>query len=165
VRGASAHSHEKKMKNGLLLFLILLSLILSACSEKGTAEPVVVHVFRDSAAEEINSALLALGAKQLRTSDGRPIMIATTELKYADGLEILGRHDHPDLIIFNSPEDGKRTNIDVPSQSALQLSTKRFYLVIPPWISGNQRETAELVLAEFRRELRRADAAASSPSH
>jgi hypothetical protein len=156
---------RKKMKNGLLLFLILLSLSLSACSEKATPEPVVVHIFRDRAAAEINSALLAIGAKQLRTPNGQPIMIATTEVKYADGLEILGRHDHPDLIIFNSPEDGKRTNIDVPPQSAVQVSTKRFYLVIPSWVSGEQRETAELVLAEFRRELRRADAAASSPSH
>jgi hypothetical protein len=154
------------MKKALLLFLTLLSLSLSACSKKAIPEPVVVHVFRDGAAAEINSALLALGAKQLRTSNGQPIMIATTEVKnYADGLEILGRQDHPDLIIFNSPEDGKRTNIDVLPQSAVQLSTKRFYLVISPWVSGEQRETAELVLAEFRRELQRADAAAPPPSH
>jgi hypothetical protein len=153
------------MKNGLLLFLILLSLSLSACSEKATPEPVVVHVFRDRAAAEINSALLAIGAKQLRTPNGQPIMIATTEVKYSDGLEILGRHDHPDLIIFNSPEDGKRTNIDVPPQSAVQVSTKRFYLVIPSWVSGEQRETAELVFSEFRRELQRVDAAAPPPSH
>jgi hypothetical protein len=37
------------MKNGLLLFLTLLSLILSACSETGRPQPVVVYVFRDGA--------------------------------------------------------------------------------------------------------------------
>ncbi len=156
----SAYPHAEKMKQGLLLWLIFLALILSACYEKRTPEPVVVHVFRDRTAAEINSALLALGAKQLSTSNGRPIMIATTEVSYPHGLEILGRQDHPDLVIFDSPEDAQRTKIDVPPQSAVELSTKRFYLVIPSWVSGEQRETAEQVLAEFRRELQRAGAGA-----
>jgi hypothetical protein len=130
VKGASAYSHKKKMKNGLLLFLTLLSLILSACSEKSAPEPVVVHLFRDRAAGEINSALLALGAKQLRSSDGRPIMIATTEVKnYADGLEILGRQDHPDLIILNSADDAPvdQRNSLVPVESA----TRKYFASIP----------------------------------
>jgi len=153
------------MKKGLLLLLIFLALILSACDEKRTPEPVVVHVFRDRTAAEINSTLLALGAKQLSTSNGRPITIATTEVSYPHGLEILGRQDHPDLVIFDSPEDGQRTKIDVPPESAVDLSTKQFYLVSPSWVSGEQREAAEQVLAEFGRELRRASAGAPGVSH
>jgi hypothetical protein len=151
VQGASAHSQKKKMKNGLLLFLTLLSLILSACSEKGTPEPVVVHVFRDRAAAEINSALLALGAKQLRTSDGRPIMIATTEVNYADGLEILGRQDHPDLIILNSADDAPvdQRNSLVPVESA----TRKYFASIPMWSGAEEQTAAKVVLSTMQAYL------------
>ena len=140
------------MKNGLLLCLTLLSLILSACSEKGTPEPVVVHVFRDRAAGEINSALLALGAKQLRTSDGRPIMIATTEVKnYADGLEILGRQDHPDLIILNSADDAPvdQRNSLVPAESA----TSKYFASVPTWSGAEEQTAAKVVLSTMQAYL------------
>jgi hypothetical protein len=152
VQGASAQSHQKKMKNGLLLFLTLFSLILSACSEKGRLEPVVVHVFRDGAAGEINSALLALGAKQLRTSDGRPIMIATTEVKnYADGLEILGRQDHPDLIILNSADDAPvdQRNSLVPVESA----TRKYFASVPTWSEVEEQTAAKVVLSTMQAYL------------
>jgi hypothetical protein len=155
------------MRKASLMTLASMSLILCACSEKRAPEPIVVHVFRDPAAVEIDSALLALGAKQLRTSHGRPIIIATLEPKsYADGLEmILGRQAHPDLVILNSSEDGKRAKIDVPPQSAVEVSTKRFYLVITNWASGEEREASELVLPEFRLELQKAGAAVPVGSH
>jgi hypothetical protein len=139
------------MKNGLLLFLTILSLILSACSEKGTTEPVIVHVFRDRAAGEINSALLALGAKQLRTSDGRPIMIATTEVNYADGLEILGRQDHPDLIILNSADDAPVDQRD--SLVPVESTTRKYFVGVTTWSQGEEETAAKVVLSAMRAYL------------
>ncbi len=66
---------------------------------------------------------------------------------------MLGRRYHPELIIFNSPEDGEKAKAEIPPQSILEVSRKRYYLVIPPWVTGEEREVAQVVLAGFRQEL------------
>jgi|ERR1700680_1556430 len=92
-------------------------------------EPVVIHVFRDPAATEIESALLAVGARHLRSIHGQAVMIATIEPEsYAEGLEALGHQYHPELVIFDSPEDGEKMKIEAPPQSVVQVGTKQFYL-------------------------------------
>jgi hypothetical protein len=80
-------------------------------------------------------------------------MIATLEPRtYADGLEHLANKGCQ-LIIFNSLEDGEKMNIEIPPHSLLEISTKRYYLVVPNWVAGEEREAAQIVSAEFRREL------------
>lgn len=154
------------MRNLFLVSLSALIFILSSCSAERAPEPVVVHVFRDPAATEIQSALLALGARRLKTPLGRPVIIATYEPKsYARGLETLGHREHPDLVVFNSPEDARGTNISVPPQSAVEVGGKGFCLVIPPWVSGEQREIAGLVLGELRRELQTSSATTPGNAH
>jgi hypothetical protein len=143
-----------------MALLTILALLSSACSRQTELEPVVIHVYRDPGATEIESALVSLGARQLRNSHGQAVMIATIELKsYADGLEALGHQYHPELVIFDSLEDGKKVKVEVPPQSMVQAGAKRFYFVIPSWVPGEQRQAAELVLDEFRRELQKAGAA------
>ncbi len=157
---------EEKMKITSIASLTLLALLSSACSDQTEPQPVVISVFRDPAATEIEKALLAIGAKQLRSGRDQPIMIATEEPKsYSEGLEDLGHHFHSDLVIFNSSEDGKKIKVEVPPQSALQVGTKQFYLVIPSWVPGQRRQTAELVLTELRNELQRAAQPATGPPH
>jgi len=154
------------MKRLLLVSLSALTSILWSCSAQRAPEPAVVRVFRDPTAAEVQSALLTLGARRLKTSLGRPIIIATYEPEsYARGLETLGRREHPDLIVFNSPEDARRTNTGVPPHSAVEVGGKGFCLVIPPWVSGEQREIAELVLGELRRELQTPGATAPGNAH
>jgi len=145
---------EEKMKIVLVGSLTLLALLSSACSDKAEPEPISIRLFRDPAATDIERALLAVDAKQLRSARGQPVMIATIEPRsYAEGLEHLGHHYHPELIIFNSPEDGRRVKVEVPLQSVVQVGTKQFYLVISPWVTEEKRQTAELVLNELRKEL------------
>jgi len=133
-----------------------LSMFSGACSDKGKPEPIVVHVFRDPESAELESATLALGRGQLRTSHGHRIMIATMVPKsYADGLKLLGSGVNSELIIFNSLEDGEKTKVEVPPQSILEVSRKRYYLVIPAWVTGEDREAAQLVMVGFGQELSR----------
>jgi hypothetical protein len=145
---------EEKMKIIPIVRLTLLTLVSSGCSHRREPEPIVIHILRDRAATEIETALLAVGAKQLKSSSGQPVMIATIEPKsYAEGLESLGHLYHPELVIFNSLEDGKRTKVEVSPQSAVRVASRQFYLVIPSWVPREQRQTAELVLVEVRKEL------------
>jgi hypothetical protein len=142
------------MKITLIAFLISLLMFSGACSVKNEPEPIVVGVFRNPDAAELEKAILAVGYRQLRTSHGRPIVIATYEPKsYADELTMLGRRYHPELIIFNSPEDGEKAKVEIPPQSSLEVSRKRYYLVIPAWVTGEDREAAQLVMAGLRQEL------------
>jgi hypothetical protein len=152
------------MKVGLLASLALLALLSSACSNE--AEPIVIRLFRDPSATEIERALRAVDTKQLRSARGQPVIIATIEPRsYAEGLEHLGYHYHPELIIFNSPEDGKKVKVEIPVKSVVQIGAKQFYLVIPPWVPEERRQTAELVLTELRRELQRTSQPVTGPLH
>jgi hypothetical protein len=154
------------MKITPIASLTLLALLSSACFHQTEPEPVVIHVFRDPAATEVESALLAVGARPLRSTHGQAVMIATIEPKsYAEGLEGLGHQYHPELVIFDSLEDGRKIKVEVPPQSVVQVGTKQFYPVIPSWVPGEQRETTELVLAEFRKELQKVSATAHGASH
>lgn len=135
---------------------------LVACSGN-TDEPVVVHVFRDRDVIAIDSALLQAGAKQL-TVAGRPILIATLEHKsYADGLAVLGQRTRPQVIFFNSRADCERLNIYLGRDSAVNVSGQTYYLVIPPWAEGKERQAAEVVVASLRQELSKAPSTA--PTH
>ena len=89
----------------------------------------------------------------MRTSQGHPIMIATLESRtYADGLENI-TSKCCQLIIFNSLEDAEKTKLEILPQSLLEVSTKRYYLVVPNWVTGEEREAAQIVSANFRREF------------
>lgn len=117
---------------------------------------IVVHVFRDRSAAEINDALLAAGKMQLALAD-KPIVIATVEYaSYSEALADLGqRTTRPEVIFFNSVADGNRLNIDLTPQDALKISGKMYYVRIPPWTTGEEHQAAEVVLASLRQELRR----------
>src|ERR1700674_5151205 len=142
------------MKITLIAFLISLLMFSDSCSNKHQPEPIVVHVFRDPESVELESATLALGRRQLRTSHGHMIMIAVMVPKnYADGLRLLGSGVNSELIIFNSLEDGEKTKVEVLPQSLLEVSRKRYYLVIPEWVAGEAREAAQVVQGGFRQEL------------
>jgi hypothetical protein len=150
---------EKEMKMTLLTLLTFLGGLSCGCFKRSAPEPIVVHVFRDPAAAEIDLALRATGKMQLKTWKGKPILVATMETtSYAEGLTILGHQAHPEIVFLASLEDGARAEIDIPPQSAVQVSRNRFYLVIPSWASGEQREAAELVVAAVRQELQKAGA-------
>ncbi|MDR3713961.1 MAG: hypothetical protein P4L51_14155 [Puia sp.] len=136
------------------MLLISLCGLSCACSNKSATEPIVVHVFRDPKAIGIDSALHAVGQMQLKTSRGKPILIATMEPNsYEEGLTLLGHQAHPELVFFSSLDDGAKSKTDIPPQSAVEVSAKPYYLVIPPWASGEQREAAELVLGALRQEV------------
>lgn len=142
------------MRITLIAFMTSLLVLCGGCSVKNEPDPIVVSVFRDPDAAELEKAILAVGFRQLRTSHGRPIVIATYEPKsYADDLMMLGRRYHPQLIIFNSLEDGEKAKLEIPPQGILEVSRKRYYLVIPAWVTGEDREAAQLVMAGFRLEL------------
>lgn len=137
-----------------LMLLTSLCGLSCACSNKRAAEPIVVHVFRDPKAVGIDLALHAIGQDQLKTSLGKPILIATMEPNsYEEGLTLLGHQTHPELVFFSSLDDGPKTKTDIPPGSAVEISMKPYYLVIPSWASGEQREAAELVLLALRREV------------
>lgn len=93
-------------------------------------------------------------------------MIATIEPKsYTEGLGALGHQYHPELVIFDSLQDGERTNIAVPPQSSVQVGARQFYLVIPSWVPREQRQTAEQVLGEIRMELQKSTQQTADPAH
>jgi len=144
------------MKIKLLALLTLLPSLFSGCSHRGEPQPVVIHVLRDPAAVEIETAILAVGAKQLRSASGQPVIVATIEPKdYAEGLESLGHYSHPELVIFNSLEDGQRTKVEVPSQSPVRVAGRQLYLVVPSWVPKEKLQAAELVRSEIFKELQK----------
>lgn len=154
------------MKITSIVCSVLLALLLSACSDQSGTGPVVIHVYRDPAATEIQSALLAVGARQLTSSHGQAVMIATIEPEsYTDGLGALGHLYHPELVIFDSLQDGERTKVAVPPQSSVQVGARQFFLVIPSWVPREQREVAEQVLGEIRKELQKAAQQTADPRH
>ena len=154
------------MRIAPILTLALLVLVSVACSDRVEREPVVIHVYRDPAATVVESALLTVGAKQLRSSSGQAIMVATMEPKsYAKGLAILGHQYHPELIIFNSIEDGEKAGIGVSPQSSVATATRQFYLVIPEWVPKERRPTTELVLVEIRKELQKGSEPTTAVTH
>lgn len=135
----------------LLLFLSTFSM---ACSSNSPPGPIVVHVFRDRQAVDIDTAILAAGQGQLRTPRGRSIIIATLEPRsYTEGLKSLGAQTKCELVIFNAAEDGESARIEVPQQSPLVVGAKRYYLVIPGWAVGEEKEAAQLVMIKLREEL------------
>src|SRR5271169_5722186 len=142
------------MKIPFVMLLIYLSILFCGCSGKPAPEPIVIHVFLNATATEVDYALVALGEKQLRTSHGQPIMIATWKPNsYVDGLAKLGSQVHPELVVLDSLEDAKKINVDVGLQNAEQVGTRRYYLAVPTWASGEKREATEIVLAALSQEL------------
>jgi hypothetical protein len=152
------------MKTSATLFLIVFGL-LAACSNRNKIEPVVIHVYRDPDIAALQSALLAVGAMQLRSSSGQPVMIATMEPKsYVDGLPALGHQYHPELIIFDSPEDGEKTGVVVPAQQGIKISGMQICFVVPPWVAEEKRQTAGLILDAIRNELQKTSGAGTGAS-
>ena len=146
----------EKMKLVVLALMPLLFLACCGCSERRISEPLVIHVLRDPAASELDSALVAIGARQLRTSRGQPIMIATIETtSYTEGLQVLGVQYHPELVVFNSVEDIKKSKIDIWQESAVRSPVKIYYVAIPSWASNEERKAAEGVLTNLRQELQK----------
>src|SRR5882757_3012750 len=123
-----------------MIFLTLLTFLCGlscGCFKRGDPTPIVVHVFRDTMATEIELALRSAGEMQLKTSTGKPILIATMEpTSYREGLTLLEHEAHPEIVLLDSLEDGTKAKIDIPPQSAIPVSKNTFYLVIPSWVSG-----------------------------
>src|SRR6266852_4436052 len=141
------------MKLAWPAFMLSLLIFSVACSEKRALDPIIVRVFRDPASKEIESTILALGQMSLKTSKGHPILIATLEPRtYAEGLEHLANKGCQ-LIVFNSQEDAKKVEIEIPPQSLLEVSTRRYFIVVPNWVAGEEREAAQIVSANFSGEL------------
>jgi hypothetical protein len=142
------------MKIILPRLLIALALLSFGCSNQQQSKPVVIHVLRDPSGIELESVLLTVSAKQLSSVRGAPIMIATLEPRtYTEGLESLGHEHHPELVIFSSIKDGEKAHVEVAPQAAVRVANRQYYLVIPAWVSGEQRQDTEIVVAEIRREL------------
>jgi hypothetical protein len=138
----------------VLVVLVFVSFFVCACSRERPRDPVVVLVFRNPAATEADLALRAVSEKRLSASHSEPIVIATLESKsYSDSLATLGNQVHPDLVILDSFEDVQKAKLDVSSESGLRVSTKQYFLIIPPWASKEQRAAAELVSVDLRHEL------------
>jgi hypothetical protein len=133
--------------------------ILATCQvipigcHRAEEQPIVVHVFRDPTASQVNSALVGLGQMDLRIS-GRPILIATVEpTSYSAGLTDIGRQTHPEVIIFDSSDDLSKVNVgaSILIPAVLTISGTRYYVVIPAWASGETRGAAELVVNKLLR--------------
>jgi hypothetical protein len=144
--------------------VVVMFILTSACSQKHSVEPIVVHVFRDPAVTEVDSALRAATKDGLSTPDQEPIVIATYEFKsYSDGLGTLGSQVHPELVILNSPEDVRRANLSPESQSLIRVATNQYYLIVPSWTSAKKREAAEVVVAHLHNELLKGSNKTSTP--
>lgn len=132
----------------MLVALIFLS--FAGCSRQTNLQPIVVHVFADSSASELNGALLAIGAKNLQTSDGRPIMIATMVGKsYRDNLELLGIRYHEELFILNSSDDIRKLRMDVSLGRALHSHVATYYPAISRSASEEERQAAEVIVTKL----------------
>jgi hypothetical protein len=141
-----------------------ISIFASACSQRRSVEPIVVHVFRDAASAEIDSALRAASKNGFSTPHSEPIIIATYEFKsYSDGLGVLGSQVHPELVILTSVEDVQRAKLSAVSQSVVQIATNEYYLIVPSWTSGEKREAAAVVAADLRNELLKDSNKTSNP--
>jgi len=140
------------MKNLPLLFASMLLLHCLACSWTDDSTPVVVHVFRDPNSREIDVAIRAVGQKRLTTEDNRPIMIATQESKtYQEGLATLGKDAHPDVVVLDSADDVKL--IDRTSLRVVKSATSQYFIGVPRWVEGKQRDAAEQVISGLRAAL------------
>jgi hypothetical protein len=141
------------MKYSFGLFTVLLStLSCIACSKTGNQEPVVVHVFRDPSAHETEVAIREISQSRLVTPHNRPILIATQESKsYREGLTMLGKAAHPDLIILNSADDA--TALELKSLVAIKSGTKQLFGCVPPWTQGEERTAANQVLSRLQTHL------------
>jgi len=93
-------------------------------------------------------------------------MIATMEGKsYSDSLELIGIQYRPELVILNSPEDGKKLKIPFTGETALQGRQKTYYAVIVAPSSGEVHQAVEVIVADLHEELQKAAPPISEVKH
>jgi|ERR1700730_7050636 len=141
------------MKTLLASLIVLFSVLCCfACSRADNSTPVVVHVFRDPGAAEIDTAIREIGQSRLVTPDNRPIVIATLESRsYREGLASLGKDLHPELLILDSFDDAMTA--DRNSTVAIKSPTRQYFAVIPSWAQGEVRTAANEVLSRMKTSL------------
>src|SRR5437763_16468181 len=92
------------MKSALVKLLLIVWVLttLAACQERKNEQPIVVHVFRDRngpAASWLSEQIGNFQKDKIRTSGGKPIVIATAEPKeYYKTLSDLGGSLKQDIV-------------------------------------------------------------------
>ena len=134
---------------------LLLLLGISGCKAPGKSEAqvVVVGCYRDMNAPfepwffETSSEF---ASKQLRTKNGKPILITTYETSdFVKGLSDIGTRLHPDLVIVSSASQILQ-NLEISKElkNAKNICPSRSPCLafIPPWVQGDQRDATNLYI-------------------
>lgn len=134
--------------------MALFFLSSAGCSKQDTVRPIVVHVFADLNASELNKALLAIGAKDLQSADGRPILIATLAGKsYTENLGLLGVQYREELVILNSSDDVRKLRMDVSLGRALRGRVATYYPAISRSASEEERRAAGVIVTNLQEQF------------
>jgi len=129
----------------LMLTLSTFLLFGAACSRSTHSGAIVVHLFRDPSATEIDTALREMSESRLVISSGRPIVVATQESKnYQEGLAIVSKGARPDVVVLNSSEDTKLFGL--MSVVVIKSGTRQYFAGVPPWVQGEEQTAANEVL-------------------
>jgi hypothetical protein len=148
-----------KMKKLILTLVIGCPLLFLACSRKQTDLYIIVHIFRNRsgpAAKQLNAAILALGAQNLKGSAGRPIIIATMELTSdPTTLSRIGHELRPEIVILDSRTDWRANEFGPPLGQSICRFNVTCVSGIPSWVEGEERQAAEVVLRALSDELSR----------
>lgn len=130
---------------GMLLFVG----VSIACGKREGTSPVLVHVLRDPSApfaKDLRHADLQFGVSRARLNSGKWIMVATNEGSSYPTLVRRLADSQEEMLILDSASD-------LPDSAAVgdhlgkpQLICGGTPAYIPDWVSGEQREAAEMYL-------------------
>ena len=132
----------------ILVFLLLST--CTSCKHRELSPPIMVHVLRDpsmSFAAHLREADLQFALTKPHLSNGKGVLIATNEgSSFPKLLQSLA--DTPqDLLILNSQSDLQESAAairDRLGKPQLVCGGKTAY--IPDWVSGEEREAADMYL-------------------
>jgi len=135
--------------------LLLLLLLLCGCKPRSKSSPVVVHLLRDLRSiygSELDRRILDFQGSNPRLQSGQPIVIQSQTGDYRDMLQKqTSSSQNVDLIILDAPDDAKASPaVEIAAAHAVNVCAgvkacpAEVPAIIPPQISGSQREAAQM---------------------
>jgi hypothetical protein len=146
------------MKHVMVAVVMSFLLFLPGCKRSQPNSQVVVRIFRDRdgpAARRLDASIRAIGTQNLRTAEGKPIIIATMELTTdSNTLARLGRDLRPGILILDSSANWRTVDFGSPSQESVCPAPLTCVSGIPRWLQDEEREASEIVLNAMGKQLR-----------
>jgi len=146
------------MTRGVFAAVLAFGSVFPACNRSRDENFVVVSVFRDADSDfrrDLDGTLYAFNGGLHRTSSGKVIRVATQEGDYQRDLARKLTIGKTQLIILDSPSDASFLGgmpVDLQKARSACGRTRNCPAFIPPWVSGEKQQAANLILSAMARD-------------